>query len=50
VRRIEQDHPYEAQMKKEEKREEKILDLTASLHRAESSQKFIQLQSFGDIF
>ena len=50
MRRIEQERPCEAQMKKPEKGDEKIFDLTASLHRAESSQKFIQLQSFGDIF
>lgn len=47
---LEQNHPHEAQMKKLEKGEEKIFYLTAALHRAESSQKFIPLQSLGDFF
>lgn len=50
VRMLEQNHPHESQMKKLEKGEEKIFYLTAALHRAESSQKFIPLQSFGDFF
>lgn len=50
MRRTGQDHPCKAQMKKLEEGEEKIFYLTASLHGAESSQKFIHLQYFADIF
>lgn len=40
MRRIKQDHPCEAHMKKLEKGDEKIFDLTVCLHRADCSQKF----------
>lgn len=41
VRMIDQELPCEAQMKKLEKGEKNICDLVTSLHRAESSHKFI---------
>lgn len=41
VRTIDQELPCEAQMKKLEKGEKNICDLITSLHRAESSKKFI---------